>query len=95
LNQLQTGNHWIGLKLPHTAFGRSTVGTKIFVKTADRTHLTQPINGDSYQSQHPNSVHFGLGQTRAVNEISIRWPDGKTTRIQNPSTDQYHTVRPE
>jgi hypothetical protein len=95
LNQIETGNHWIGLKLPPVALGRSTVGTKVLVKTADRIYVTQLITGDSYQSQHPNAVHFGLGQTRTVGEISVRWPNGEVHRIQNPSIDRYHIIQPE
>ena len=92
VNQLDTGHHWIGAKLAATAPGLSPVGAKIWAKTDDRTYVAQIVTGDSYQSQHPNTVHFGLGKTARVKELIVRWPNGKVQSIENPPVDRYHRV---
>jgi hypothetical protein len=52
------------------------------------------VTGDSYQSQHPNTVHFGLGEVARVKELIVRWPNGKVQSIENPAVDRYHQVHP-
>jgi len=49
------------------------------------------VNGDSYRSQHAPIAHFGLGQA-AVEFVEIQWPNGQTTRIEEPSPGLYHAV---
>ncbi len=90
LNQIETGNHWIGVKLSSKQKGASPIGAKVWVKTSDRTFNGQIITGDSFQAQHPNSIHFGLGKTTRVQELKIMWPNGSTNVLLNPAVDKYH-----
>ncbi|MCH8048401.1 MAG: CRTAC1 family protein, partial [Planctomycetes bacterium] len=62
-NRLQTGNHWIGVRLKEEGGGRSPVGAKITVYTANRKHVGQIITGESIHAQHAPVQHFGLGRT--------------------------------
>jgi hypothetical protein len=94
LNQLETGNHWIGIKLSSTTPGVSPIGAKVWVKTSNRIYVAQIVTGDSYQSQHPSTAHFGLGKTTRVLELSVRWPNGKTNTVENPEVDRYYRLQP-
>lgn len=94
LNELETTNNWIGLRFASLKTNVSTIGAKAWIKTPDRTFVRQLITGDSYQSQHPNSIHFGLGARTNVSEIQIRWPDGSTNLFENPALNRYHAVAP-
>jgi hypothetical protein len=38
-------------------------------------------------------VHFGLGDTRQIDAIEIRWPGGQVQRLANPSVDRILKVR--
>jgi hypothetical protein len=93
INQLDTGNHWIGVKLTGKP-GCSTIGTKVSVITPSKTYLAQIVTGDSYQTQHPNTVHFGLGRETNVQAIRLIWPNGKTNVITQPKPDQYLRAEP-
>src|SRR5437899_10790365 len=75
LNQLETANHWIGLKLASTNQHFSTIGAKIQARAGGHTYLAQIITGDSFQAQHPNTVQFGLGPATRVEQIQVVWPD--------------------
>jgi hypothetical protein len=90
LNQLQTTNHWIGVRLASAKVGVSPIGAKVWIKTPSRTFVRQLITGDSYQSQHPNTVHFGLGSRPDIDQIVIRWPNGVTNIMEKPVCDGYH-----
>ena len=54
--------------------------------------------GDSYlqirTTLHANTAHFGLGDAEQVDEVEVRWPNGKITLIKNPDVDRYHNIRP-
>jgi hypothetical protein len=46
-----------------------------------------PLN--SFRSQMPNIVHFGLGDAEQVDRLTIRWPSGKVQELTNLPTDRH------
>jgi hypothetical protein len=51
------------------------------------------VTGDSYRSQHANTVHFGLGNVRRVDRVEVRWTNGQTVALQEPTVNHYHDIR--
>jgi hypothetical protein len=51
------------------------------------------VNGDSHRCQHSGRLHFGLGEVAAVEEVAVRWPDGRQTVLHGPALDRYHALR--
>ena len=91
-NEWENGaNHWIGVNLVG-APGVSPLGAKLVCKTADREYIAQNVSGHSVWAQHPNRVHWGIGDANAVTSITVRWPNGKETTLDNPSLDKYHSI---
>jgi len=41
-----------------------------------------------YLSSIANGAHFGLGNTRTIDSVLIRWPDGRTQLLRNVETDR-------
>jgi hypothetical protein len=64
------------------------------LKHAGRVQVRQIVTGDSYLGQHANTAHFGLGDAEQVDEVEVRWPNGKITLLKNPEVDRYHHIRP-
>ena len=52
------------------------------------------VTGDSYDSQHATTAHFGLGKTDSITALQVRWPDGKITRLEKPAVDNYYVIKP-
>ncbi len=92
-NEWPTDNHWIGLRLREGAPGRSPLGAKITLVTPEGKRIAQNVSGHSVWSQHPNTVHWGLGKSQTVDAIEVRWPNGETTRLDKPALDQYHEAK--
>lgn len=94
-NRLQQG-HWLKLDLdpgperPHTA-----VGARVEVVAGDRTHVRTVRSAYGFMSQSSSIVHVGLGETTQVDEISIRWPWGQRTVLEDVAADQRLTVTPD
>jgi hypothetical protein len=49
-----------------------------------------PVN--SYRSQMPNLVHFGLGDAERVDRLEIRWPSGKKQVFTDLKADAHIVV---
>jgi enediyne biosynthesis protein E4 len=90
-NMLKSKNNWIGVRLQARKDSPSPLGAIVTVKAGGSTYTKPIITGDSFSSQHPPTIHFGLGKQTKVTSIKIRWPNHKTITIDNPKPNQYHT----
>ncbi|HUS36892.1 MAG TPA: CRTAC1 family protein [Verrucomicrobiae bacterium] len=93
-NALPNAGNWVGVRLREQGGGFSPVGAVITLQSNLGVTTRQLVTGDSYRSQHPNIVHFGLGQNPKVDRIEIRWPNGKQTEIREPANNRYLDVTP-
>jgi len=91
-NRLETGNHWIGIRLVEEGDGISPVGASVSVHTAEQTHVGRIVTGETVMGQHPTTLHFGLGSSTRVESIEVRWPNGMTRIIHGPEIDRYHRI---
>jgi len=91
-NVVEDSGNWIGFRLREEGGGCSPVGARIVVYHPGGTAVRQIITGDSYRSQHANTVHFGLGGIAQVDKAEIRWPNGRVVIIDKPKVNQYHAV---
>jgi hypothetical protein len=90
----QTGErHWIALKLVGTESNRSAIGARVRLVTADGVQLQEVRGGGSYYSQSDLRVHFGLGQSRSVERIEVRWPNGTSEAWTGLAVDRFHTLK--
>jgi hypothetical protein len=46
----------------------------------------------SYLSASDKRVHFGLGHDKSARLLEIRWPSGKTQRLENVPANQLLTA---
>ncbi len=92
-NLWPTNNNWVGVRLPEGK-GFSPFGAKITVVSDSGPQIQSLVTGDSHLAQHSLQKHFGLGEDESVAYFEVRWPDGRTTRVNNPAINQYHTVTP-
>ena len=88
-NRLKTGNHWIGVHLEG-----QPIGAVVSVVQGEKRQFLPIVTGDSFDAQHANTVHFGIGKTESVDALEVQWPNGKTTRVTKPAIDRYHLLRP-
>ena len=76
-NITETSNHWVLLKLVGTKSNRMGIGARIRVTTTDgRMIYNEATTSTGYAASSDPRVHFGLGSSRTIKEIEIRWPSG-------------------
>ncbi len=90
-NQHKSENNWIGVDLVQQE-RQAILGTRVRIEC--ETFSTERVytHGDSYSSQRPATLNFGLGKTVSVKQIQITWPDGSKTTIDSPSPRRYHRI---
>ena len=86
-----TGN-FIGVRLQDKAGAPSSTAAKIVISTGGQIQAAANVNGDSYESQHAASKHFGIGDNDQVDYIEVTWINGSKKRIDNPAVNQYHLI---
>jgi hypothetical protein len=47
---------------------------------------------NSYRSEAPNIVHFGLGDAESVERLTIRWPSGVVQELRDLRGDRHIMV---
>jgi enediyne biosynthesis protein E4 len=92
-NITETRNHWLLLKLAGTKSNRMGIGAQIRVTTDDGRRLyNEATTSTGYAGSSDPRVHFGLGDSRVVREIEIRWPSGTRQVLQNVNVDRVMEV---
>jgi len=91
-NGLEKTGNWIGFRLRDESGGNSAIGAQVTLRRAGRGVVRQIITGDSYRSQHANTVCFGLGEAKKVDNVEVRWTNGRTLLLPQPAINQYHRI---
>jgi hypothetical protein len=88
----QTQHHFLRVKLAGPKTNPLGYGTRIEVRTGDRTQHAEltPVRG--YLSSQEPVAHFGLGTAARVEEVLVTWPDGTQQRLTNQAADQTLTL---
>lgn len=92
-NNVDKSNHWINIECIGKTSNRSALGTKIKTKTTINGKSVMQMREISAQNtfngQNELRVHFGFGQTKTIDEVTIHWPSGRTEIFKNVKTDQF------
>jgi hypothetical protein len=93
-NVCSSENHWIVIQLQGTKSNRDGIGAKIKITSESGqvqfNHVTTAVG---YASASDKRVHFGLGPSRRIREIEIRWPSGRTQTLRDLSGNQILMVK--
>ncbi len=87
-----SAGHWIRLMLVGSKSNRNAVGARVELKAGGLTQIDEVHAGDSYISHSDWRLHFGLGKTTTVDEITVKWPGGKVEKFTKLSVNQTVTV---
>lgn len=83
---VSNANHWLRV-LPLTPFGAPARGAVVTLEAGGRSQRRAIDAGSGYLCQMEPVAHFGLGQETSIDQIRVRWLDGKTTTITTPKID--------
>jgi hypothetical protein len=87
------GGHWITLRLVGVRSNRDGIGAKVTAQAGGRRQVAMVHSGGSYVSHNDMRVHFGLGATATVDQITIRWPSGQVDTLSGLAADRFYVAR--
>src|SRR5450432_2643159 len=93
-NVSENRNHWILLKLVGTKSNRMAIGAQIRITAEDNLRqYNQVSTACGYASASDSRVHFGLGASKIVREIDIKWPSRIHQVLRDVPADRILTIK--
>ncbi len=87
-------NNWIKIKLLGTNCNRTAIGARVRVVTGKHTQIDEVHSGSSVMSQSDLRLHFGVGQSKQIDAIEVKWPTtDKVERFTNVAVNQILTIK--
>ncbi len=83
--------HWIAVRLRQTGGNTGALGAIVETRTGSIVRTAQVGADGTYLSQAAGDLHFGLGASATVDELSITWPDGAVEHHFDLPADQLVT----
>ena len=71
---------------------RDGVGAKILVNAGSLTLNRELCYGEGLAAQNSQNLFFGLGKEKTVDSITVNWPSGKSSKIENVLAGEQITV---
>lgn len=94
-NEIGSKKHFLAFRLIGTESNHDAIGARVRIRVAaNGSPLVQSVRaGEGFLAQSSKVVHFGLGDSKEVTEVSVRWPNGVEERFATPSgTDAYYDL---
>lgn len=91
-NVSQNANHWILLKLVGVKSNRMGLGAQVRITTEAGVQYNHATTSTGYACSSDPRVHFGLGTSKMVREIEIRWPSGIRQTLHDVAADRIVTI---
>ncbi len=83
----------LSLKLSQKNKNTSAIGVKAVLKYADDKMIyVENYTSRGFQSSVPSRIHFGLGNTKIIDSLWLKWPDGTTTVLSNLRTNKTYNI---
>lgn len=86
------GNHTLPVIVKGWDNNRNAIGAKLTLKAGGMTQTREIRAGESYGLSHTHCIIFGLGSASVIDELEIRWPDGKKDKMTGLSADKLVTI---
>jgi hypothetical protein len=84
--------HYLEVSLRGRTSNRLGIGARLTAKVNGQSLVREMYPLNSFRSQMPNIVHFGLGEATRVEELMIRWPSGREQHLSNLAADRHIVV---
>jgi hypothetical protein len=87
----RNAGHALRIDLRGKAPNPDALGALVTVKQGDRVQAQSRRTAGSYLSQHEGTLTFGLGVATRADQVTVRWPSGKTEEL-GPLEAKQHVI---
>jgi hypothetical protein len=90
-NRLPRKNY-LKITLRGHASNRQGIGARLTAMVKGQQLVREMFPANSYLSQTPNIVHFGLADAGTVDSLTIRWPSGKIQQFKDVRGNRHIVI---
>jgi len=84
--------HYLEVSLRGHQSNRLGIGARLTAVVRGQSLVRELYPLNSFTSQMPSRVHFGLGEATQVESLTIRWPSGREQHLTNVAGDRHIVV---
>ena len=98
LNQAPANNRYLALRLRGngSTTNRDAIGARVTLEVMQDGRPARLVKslraGEGFLSQSSKWIHFGLGDARVVEQLSVAWPGGETEVFTELPTDRRYLI---
>ncbi len=85
-------NHFLQIKLQGKGPNTAAIGSQVKLVAGEQIFYQEQMPNRGFQSSVDPKLTFGLGELTKIDEIHVRWPDGKLTIQKEIDSDQLLTL---
>ncbi len=86
------GNKYLSVKLRGEVPNTAAVGARIRIRAGGKDQMREIVLGSNYLSHNPTNQYFGLGNSERIETLTVEWPDGSETLMQDLEVNQRLTI---
>jgi tetratricopeptide (TPR) repeat protein len=88
-NVTEPSGHWLLVRLRGRASNRQGLGATLRLESADgRVQWNHATTSVGFASSSDPRIHFGLGDSRSIRRLEVRWPRGRRQVIDDVAADR-------
>ncbi len=84
----QSEAHYLRIKLKGNKENAQAIGSTVRLYQGDQIQTRNLLSGRGYLSQSESTIHFGLGQSSAIDSVIVTWPSGDNQKVMPTGIDQ-------
>lgn len=84
--------HYLMVSLRGRESNRQGIGARLTAMVKGQQIVRELFPANSFRSQSPSMVHFGLADSDTVDSLTIKWPSGKVQTLKNLKGDRHIVV---
>ena len=84
--------HYLKVSLRGTKSNRLGIGARLTAVVNGQPLVRELFPANTFMSQAPSVVHFGLADSESVESLTIRWPSGKVQVLKDVKGDRHIVV---
>ncbi|MDE0484062.1 MAG: CRTAC1 family protein [Candidatus Poribacteria bacterium] len=92
-NEGGNNGNWLSIKLVGTHCARDAIGARVTVVAGKLTQMREVKSGSGYLSQNDMRLHFGLGDVKQVDSVTVRWICGHVETIKDIDANQVFVIK--
>ncbi len=84
--------HYLTVSLRGKTSNRLGIGARLIATVGGRNLTREVYPHNSFRSQMPSRVHFGLGEATRIDRLTVRWPSGVVQNLDDLPADRHVVI---